>query len=129
MSTMSSGTILVVEDDTTLQSVVSHALSSFGFDAVAVSSGEEAVAVDTSELVLIFMDVTLPGMNGKEATTIIRKNEVRHGRHHVPIIALTAHSDREECVRAGMDDFLQKPALLEDLYGAIERWNTASAAK
>jgi len=67
----------------------------------------------------------MPVMNGLDATTAIRSHEQTADKGHCPIIALTANamnSDREKCLLAGMDDFLTKPVLLEDLGTMLEQW-------
>jgi osomolarity two-component system sensor histidine kinase NIK1 len=87
------------------------------------ADGQEAVAVYESEEVdLILMDVQMPGMNGFEATTTIRDLEKNTGRH-VPIIAVTAHvmpGYKEECLNAGMDNYLAKPFRMQELFAIIE---------
>jgi CheY-like chemotaxis protein len=69
------------------------------------------------------MDVQMPGMDGLEATRIIRAREQEVGADRVPIIALTAHameSDRRRCLAAGMDGYLAKPFTADQLVGAVE---------
>jgi CheY-like chemotaxis protein len=70
------------------------------------------------------MDVSMPEMNGLEATGAIRRAEAESGGH-VPIIGVTAHAlkgDRERCLEAGMDDYLPKPISPKALVAKIERW-------
>src|SRR5205807_5345358 len=72
---------------------------------------------------LVLMDVRMPEMDGLEASAVIRHSEVDTGAH-VPIVAITANAfaeDREQCLQAGMDDFLTKPIRAEALYAAIDR--------
>lgn len=118
--------ILIVEDDPTLQLVARRALKHLGYECTTVGSGEAAVQVDSGAFGLIFMDIGLPGIDGTHATMLIREKELRDGRKRIPIVALTAHSDKEKCFYAGMDDFLQKPALIADLAGMINKWMPAS---
>jgi CheY-like chemotaxis protein len=69
------------------------------------------------------MDVSMPQMNGLEATAAIRAEEA--GGRRVPIVGVTAHAlkgDRERCLEAGMDDYLPKPISPKALRGKIERW-------
>jgi CheY-like chemotaxis protein len=117
-----SNLILVVEDDPTLQMVTRRALGVLGHQCVTVGTGEEAVQRDNSDVMLIFMDIGLPGINGGHATSLIREQELRSQTKRVPIIALTGHADAEQCLQAGMDDFLQKPALMADLDRMIKKW-------
>ena len=73
---------------------------------------------------MILMDVSMPEMNGLEATAAIRKLEAELGGH-VPIIGVTAHAlkgDRERCLEAGMDDYLSKPISPKALLQKVERW-------
>ncbi|HCV42255.1 MAG TPA: hypothetical protein DGH68_02135 [Bacteroidetes bacterium] len=72
----------------------------------------------------MFMDRHMPRMDGFEATTAIRKAE-GEGRRTV-IVAMTAsalQSEKEDCLAVGMDDFISKPVLLEDLVRVIDRWS------
>jgi len=117
-------TILVVEDDPTLQIVVRMAIEHLGFNCDVVGSGEEAVERDGADLVLIFMDIGLPGIQGGHATLMIREKELKERRKRVPIVALTGHAIKDQCLQAGMDDYLQKPALLEDYKRMIDKWIT-----
>jgi CheY-like chemotaxis protein len=76
---------------------------------------------------LIFMDCQMPEMDGYETTRIIRENEERghYPNAHIPIIAITANAmqgDCEQCLHAGMDDYISKPVTLERLKVILERW-------
>jgi CheY-like chemotaxis protein len=119
---MSNSVILVVEDDPTLQLVARTAISRLGYSCEVVSTGEEAVERANDNVGLIFMDVGLPGIQGGHATLLIREKELNERRKRVPIIGLTGHAIKEQCLHAGMDDFLQKPALMDDLKRMIEKW-------
>ncbi len=69
------------------------------------------------------MDCQMPVMHGLEATRLIR--QLASDAARVPIVAMTAnaqHGDRQECLAAGMDDYIAKPASLTDLRSVIERW-------
>jgi CheY-like chemotaxis protein len=123
---MTDSIILVVEDDPVLRLTAQKQLAHLGHLSETVETGEEAIKRIADNIVLIFMDVGLPGMDGRQATIRIREQEVQQQRSHVPIIALTAHSDQERCLLAGMDDFLQKPALVEDVRRMLDKWLPAS---
>lgn len=114
--------MLVVEDDPVLRDLTARQLAALGYDSLAVGTGEEAVTRALDNVALIFMDIGLPGIDGRHATLIIRERELSQKRKRVPIIALTAHSNLHQCLSAGMDDFIQKPALLDDIKRVTEKW-------
>jgi predicted ATPase/signal transduction histidine kinase/CheY-like chemotaxis protein/predicted Ser/Thr protein kinase len=117
--------ILLVEDDPVIQEVATMQLKELGFEVDAVSNGLDALEARRGrDYALILMDCRMPRLDGLETTKQIRKQEAGEGRH-VPIIALTAKaldSDREQCLSAGMDDFISKPVTTAKLRSAIERW-------
>jgi len=117
--------ILVAEDDSTNQMVALKILKNLGFRADTVDNGQDAVnALETTPYDLVLMDVQMPEMNGLEATRVIRDPESPIRNHEVPIVALTAHAmneHREQCLEAGMDDFVTKPVNPRELGDAIER--------
>jgi CheY-like chemotaxis protein len=121
---MSDFLILLVEDSPVIRLVVQKQLAQLGHSCKTVATGEEALSESSSnEIALIFMDIGLPGVDGIETTMLIRKREQTEPRKHVPIIALTAHSNKDRCLLAGMDDFLQKPVFLEDLKQMLDKWS------
>jgi two-component system sensor histidine kinase/response regulator len=89
-----------------------------------VENGREAVEVaGRAGYDLILMDVQMPEMDGMEATGFIRKQ----GYRQPVIIALTANAmqgDREQCLTAGMDDYICKPVRLDELMELLEKWGT-----
>ena len=95
-----------------------------------VENGEQAVAAWMQERPrLILMDVSMPLMNGHQATRRIREIERSEGGH-TPIIGVTAHaleSDRDLCLAAGMDDYLSKPISPEILIAKISEWYSPDA--
>ena len=71
------------------------------------------------------MDVSMPVMNGHEATQAIRAFEDKTGQTHTPIIAATAHAlkqDEERCLEAGMDDYISKPISIKGLKDVLMKW-------
>jgi CheY-like chemotaxis protein/HPt (histidine-containing phosphotransfer) domain-containing protein len=110
-------------------------LESFGCRVEVTSNGQEALdALSKTLYDLVFMDCQMPEVDGYEATRIFRAREAqrpenRPGRieasHHTPIIAMTAHAmqgDREQCLAAGMDDYLSKPFNRNRLFEVLKRW-------
>jgi len=104
--------ILVAEDNQVNQKIVMRTLEKFQYTLSVANDGEEALEQWKNNPVdLILMDVQMPKMDGLQATQAIRELEKGTGKR-VPIIALTAHAmkgDKERCLEAGMDDYLQKP--------------------
>jgi CheY-like chemotaxis protein len=117
--------ILLAEDNTVNRKLALHLLEKFGFQADAVANGQEAVqALSMAPYDLVLMDVQMPEMDGLEATRVIRDPASTVRDHAVPIIAMTAHAmigDRENCLKAGMDDYVPKPIQPEQLFAAIHR--------
>ncbi|MEW9799204.1 response regulator [Alteromonas sp. CYL-A6] len=114
--------ILVAEDNDINAEVIKHMLSSEGYDVVIASDGQKAVdALTVDHFDLVLMDLQMPVMDGIEATQKIRQQLVMN----TPIIALTANAyaeDRDNCLAAGMNDFLTKPVTKEKLLRMIRRF-------
>jgi CheY-like chemotaxis protein len=114
--------ILIAEDNLINQKLIIHILHLMGYEPDAVENGQEALeSTFRKEYDVILMDVQMPETDGLEATRLIRQ---RSGRQPV-IIALTANAmqgDREECLEAGMDDYLSKPVKQEELVAVLEKW-------
>jgi len=120
--------ILLVEDNDTNRFVASRYLMKAGYCPDVAATGLEAVEMSRTGIYdLILMDVSMPEMDGLEATQKIRSQG--GWTRTVPIIALTAHvmeGDRERCLSAGMDDYLNKPIEYSDLVRMLGHWLAAS---
>jgi len=116
-------TILIVEDNDMNLDMLSRRLERKGFNIVSARDGQagvEAVTRDAPDLVL--MDMSLPVMDGWEATRQLKANTMTRD---VPVIALTAHAmeaDRERALEAGCDDFATKPIDFPNLLETISRF-------
>jgi len=121
--------ILLVEDNEMNRDMLSRRLERRGYEVVVAVDGEEGVDKAASESPdLILMDMSLPKIDGWEATRLIREDETRRG---LPIIALTAHAmagDREKALEAGCDDYDTKPVELPRLLEKIESLLAREAA-
>ncbi|MEQ1953767.1 PAS domain-containing protein [Mesorhizobium sp. CN2-181] len=123
--------ILVAEDNDVNQLVFTQILSETDFTFEIVGNGRLAVeAAQEMRPLLILMDISMPEMNGLEATGAIRALEASWGSH-TPIIGVTAHAlkgDRERCLEAGMDDYLPKPISPRALLDKLDRWMGSTPA-
>ena len=117
-------TILVVEDVATNQFVITDMMRSLGCKADIANNGKEAVKmVQDNAYDLVLMDCRMPIMDGYEATRKIRTL----GMDDLPIIALSANAfeeDREKCLKAGMNDFVNKPVEMNKLGKVLTNWLT-----
>jgi len=113
--------ILLIEDNELNRDMLSRRLQKRGYEVVTAVDGETGITMAQAEApALILMDVTLPGIDGLEAT---RRLKASPQTRHIPIVALTAHtmaSDRDTALAVGCDDFDTKPIELPRLLGKIE---------
>ena len=118
--------ILLAEDDPRTRNIVPKLLKIYGYLVDVAVDGEGVLrALETNDYSLVLMDCMMPGMDGYEATAVIRDPASRVQHHDIPIIALTgnaAKQDVERCIAAGMYDHLPKPLILEDLLAMLEKW-------
>jgi signal transduction histidine kinase/CheY-like chemotaxis protein len=118
--------IMVAEDNLVNQRLVQRMLRLMGYEPVIVSTGLEALnALEHDSCDLIFMDIQMPEMDGLEATQRIRQ---RYGESGGPkIVAMTAFAlagDKEKCLKAGMNDYLSKPFVSEQVASMIREWGS-----
>jgi len=121
--------ILLVEDNEMNRDMLSRRLKRNGYDVVIATDGQQGVDMATSEAPdLILMDMSLPVIDGWEATRRVKHNEITH---RIPVIALTAHAmagDREKAIEAGCDDYDTKPVEITRLLGKIAALLDAGSA-
>jgi len=113
--------ILLVEDNEMNRDMLSRRLQRRGYEVVTAVDGETGLAMTRTESpALVLMDMSLPGVDGWEATRQLKADPATRA---IPVIALTAHAmagDREKALGAGCDDFDTKPIELERLLGKIQ---------
>lgn len=123
-------TILVVEDNEMNREMLSRRLERSGFTIVIARDGETSIEVARAQRPdLILMDMSLPVVDGWEAT---RRMKADPDLKHIPVIALTAHAmanDRDKALEAGCDDYDTKPIELPRLLGKIESLLQIAAAE
>jgi len=115
---------LLAEDNATNQIVAAMTLRNLGCEVDIAANGLEAMQmIEKSSYDIVFMDCEMPQVDGFEATIAIRR---RHdSKSQLPIIAVTAQAmqgDRERCLAAGMNDYISKPARLEDFSAILQKW-------
>jgi len=116
--------ILLVEDNPTNQKLAKLMLTKAGYNIELANNGREAVEKFVNapnSFDLIFMDIQMPELDGKEAPALIRKK----GFNTIPIIAMTAHAmkgDKESCLDAGMNDYITKPINRKAVFDILEKW-------
>ncbi len=122
--------ILVAEDNEINQQVILYILQKLGYEPTIVANGQlaldaviAAVAADTfNPFDIVLMDLQMPEMDGLEATRLIRSTSLPHQPVIIALTANTMEGDEEECLRAGMDDYLGKPVKLEEVIGKLRHW-------
>jgi len=115
--------VLLAEDSRVNQVLAVGILERDGHSVEVANHGKEALlALESNDFDLILMDVQMPEMDGLETTRRIREQEKGTSRH-TPIVAMTAHAlteDRQRCLEAGMDEYVSKPILVNELMEGIE---------
>jgi two-component system, sensor histidine kinase and response regulator len=120
--------ILVVEDNDLNQEIAAAMLEMVGASVTIAGDGREALACcESREFDCVLMDIQMPGMDGYEATRLLR-SDPRHAS--LPILAMTANAfarDTQLAIAAGMNDIISKPVAPHQLYAAVLRWLKTSA--
>jgi CheY-like chemotaxis protein/HPt (histidine-containing phosphotransfer) domain-containing protein/anti-sigma regulatory factor (Ser/Thr protein kinase) len=116
--------MLVAEDNETNRKVIQHQLALLGYTADITGDGRQALERwKSGDYALLLTDLHMPEMDGYQLTAAIRAGEA--GKRRIPIVALTANAlkgEADRCHAAGMDDYLSKPARLEDLKSMLKKW-------
>jgi two-component system cell cycle response regulator DivK len=116
--------ILYVEDNFENKLFVRRVIESMGHDMLEAENGLDSLVIAAEKIPdLILMDVNIPGMDGLETTAKMKQNP---RLSHIPVIALTANAmkgDKERCLAAGCDGYMQKPVGVSDLRREITRYS------
>ena len=119
--------VLIAEDNEINQIYIQYLIEDTGLSYKFVENGILAVeAWKTSHPDMILMDISMPEMDGIQATKAIRTIEKKDKRKHVPIIATTAHAmqgDKEKFLESGMDDYISKPISKTQFMEKINQWH------
>jgi len=119
--------VLVVEDNTTNQLVITGLLNTLGITVDLANNGQEAIAAlqSVNNHDLVFMDCQMPVLDGYQATAKIRTEQSGIINSAIPIIAMTANAmagDEQKCLDSGMDDYLSKPIEPEKVIAMLKKW-------
>ena len=118
--------VLVAEDSPVNQMVITRMLTRLDCQVEIVENGALLVEEYQNHAYdLIFMDCMMPEMDGYEATKAVRTYETTHQKNRIPIVAMTANAldtDRQQCLDAGMDDYIAKPARMEAICAVLEKY-------
>ena len=119
--------VLIVEDLAANRELFSLQLFQFGLASRHVTNGKDAlelVQANPNAFSMILMDIQMPVMDGFTTTQLIRQHEAQTGTHMI-IVALTANraeNIQEQCLQAGMDDFVHKPVTLDKMDKLLTKW-------
>jgi signal transduction histidine kinase/CheY-like chemotaxis protein/PAS domain-containing protein len=126
------GRVLVVDDDAATRKVVTHILQQVGYEADEAEDGERALELlESGSFDLVFMDVAMPGLSGIDVTRRIRKDERGRYPRGIPVVAMTAPTmigELERYAVAGMNDYLPKPVVIEDVENVLNNLFGAAGA-
>jgi two-component system, sensor histidine kinase and response regulator len=115
--------VLVVEDDICLRTMLVYQLEKCGVKADSAANGIEALRrVHAHQYALILMDCNMPEMDGIQATSSIRTYERVNGKTPVPIVAISAGCEEERALSAGMNAYFSKPLSLDTLQKIVDTY-------
>ena len=123
MAVLNGARILLAEDNPFNQQVAREFLEDGGATVCVAKSGQEALDLLRRESFdCVLMDIQMPGMDGLEATRLIRADSAIAGARIIAMTANASGGDRERCLAAGMDDFIGKPFKLNNFYTILAKW-------
>ncbi len=115
--------VLIVEDNADLRRILAAALKHHGYTISEAASGQEAILMAiAAKPQLILLDLALPDMKGTDAARALKQNQQTA---HIPIVGCSAHFGREwrnEALRSGMVEYIQKPVPLREIEAVIEQF-------
>ncbi len=115
--------ILVADDNPLNIMLLEHMLHKLGYTPTTVENGRQAFMQTTrNKFDIVFMDVHMPEVDGIAATKAIRNSRASGDPVIIAVTANAAEENRNDCLEAGMDDFLSKPIRLQDIVGLLQKW-------
>jgi two-component system sensor histidine kinase BarA len=127
---MQAPSILVVDDHPEIRFLLHSQLKKLGHTCDSAEDGLDAFEqYAENHYALILMDLAMPRLDGLAATRKIRDYERENNKQRSAIIAVTGQGDRYECLLAGMDDYTEKPVLMDPLKNLLQRWLPAATAQ
>ncbi len=122
----SMATLLIVEDNPTQQLIYTQLCKRFGYEAYITRTGEEALAaLPLSKYAAVVLDIGLPGISGLDVARELRWAEMGT-TERTPVIGISstepAHQARQQCIEAGMDDYVSKPVSVDAFRRMLLRW-------
>ncbi|MGO8695295.1 MAG: response regulator [Rectinemataceae bacterium] len=117
--------MLVVDDDPQNRDILRRLIERLGAEVFTARDGLDALRLFVDRAFdIVFLDLSMPGVDGYAAARAMRSFEAEKGRPRVPIVALSGVDDDPSILEAGIDDFMQKPVDSAALHEALERWTT-----
>lgn len=118
--------VLIVDDNKINRIVAQRLIETLGYSCDVAANGRLAVEqLERASYKVVLMDVQMPELDGFEATRLIRSSDSKVLNHEIPIIALTAYvgdDDKAHCTAAGMNDYVGKPLILEELKSKLTKY-------
>lgn len=112
--------ILVVEDELDNLLFISHTLIFLKYSFITATTGQDALDLATKyHIDLVLLDLILPDISGFDLISILKQNKTTQNTPIVVLSALTSQKDRDRALKAGCDDYLEKPYLIDDLKNKI----------
>ena len=115
--------VLVIDDDLAVREAISAGLRLDGYDLIFAENGADALAaLKRSTPRVVILDLKMPVMDGFEATRQIRRNSLNSQTPIIALTGLTGENERQQCLTAGMNDFIGKPFTQDQIQATLVQW-------